>query len=419
MSNLKGWKSGTALLLMLGLTSGTVTPIVATMLAPTPAVAQAAGFSDVSSNYWAANFIQALSSRGIIKGYPDGSFKPENPVTRAEFAAMIGQAFSKDKVRDAVSFTDVPSNYWAKSVIQNAYQIAFLSGYPGNVFHPEQKIPREQVLVSLANGLNYSASNAVATDLQFYNDGSNISDYARSSIAAASEKSIVVNYPDVKSLSPGRNATRAEVAAFIYQALVSSGNAAAISSPYIVALNTTTPTPTVSRLVIPAGTTIPVKSDNKKILVTPDEKEPLTLTVASNVTTSDGRVLIPSGSQVSGQLQPAQGGGTQFVAQQLTLANGQQLSITGTSQPITKTVQVNKGISITNIIKDAALGSAAAAGISAVTGNRHITDGKVLIGTGIGGILGGILNQKSVSLISIDPNSDLNLTLGQDLVIQQ
>lgn len=419
MSNLKRWKTGTTLLLMFGLTSGTVAPIVAPMLAPAPAVAQGAGFSDVSSSYWAQGFIQALSSKGIIAGYPDGTFKPENPVTRSEFAAMVGKAFSKGKVRDAVKFVDVPSSYWANSAIQNAYQIGFLSGYPGNVFRPVQNIPREQVLVSLANGLNYSASNPVATDLQFYSDGSSISDYARSSIAAASEKSIVVDYPNVNTLSPGRNATRAEVAAFIYQALVSSGNAAAINSPYIVALNGNTPAPTVSRLAIPAGTTIPVKYSNNTILITPTEKQPLTVTVASDVSSSNGTVLIPAGSKISGQLQPAPGGGTQFVAQQLTLTNGQQLSINAASQPVTKTVQVSQGLSLTNILKDAALGSAAAAGIAAISGNRHITDGKVLIGTGVGGILGGLLDKKSVSLISVNTNSDLNPTLSQDLVFQQ
>lgn len=416
MSNLKSWKSGTALLLMMGLSTGPVTQIVVPMLAPAPVVAQTNSFSDVPSGYWATDFIQALSSRGIIKGYPDGTFKPESPVTRAEFAAMIGKAFSKDKVRNAVGFADVPSSYWAYSVIQNAYQIGFLSGYPGSVFRPEQKIPREQVLVSLANGLSYSANNSVSTDLQVYNDASQISSYARSSIAAATEKSIVVNYPSVTILNPDRNATRAEVAAFIYQALVSSGNAAAINSPYIVALDTTVPKTT--RLAIPAGTTIPLRYTDKKILVTPDEKVPLTLTVASNVTSSDGTVLIPSGSQVIGQLQPAQGG-SQFVAQQLVMTNGQRLSLNASSQVITKTEEVKKGVSATTVIKDAALGSAAAAAISAVTGNRTISAWKVLSGTAAGSLIGLFLGRDSVKLIAVDPNTDLGLTLNQDLVLQQ
>ena len=191
-------------------------------------------FSDVSSNYWAAQFIQQLSQQGVIAGFPDGSFRPEEPVTRAQFAAMIDKAFPKAQQRTAINFADVPSNYWASSAIGQAYTIGFLSGYPGNRFEPNQAIPREQVLVSLANGLEYSPSGNTESTLQYFNDASNIASYARSPIAAATEKQIVVNYPNVKLLNPTATATRAQVAAFIYQALVSSNQASAINSPYVV-----------------------------------------------------------------------------------------------------------------------------------------------------------------------------------------
>ena len=191
-------------------------------------------FSDVSSSYWAAQFIQQLSQLGVIAGFPDGSFRPEEPVTRAQFAAMVNKAFQKTQQRQAINFTDVPSNYWASSAIEQAYTIGFLSGYPRNRFEPNQAIPREQVLVSLANGLEYSASGNTESTLQYFNDASNIASYARSPIAAATQKQIVVNYPNVKFLNPTATATRAQVAAFIYQALVSSNQASAINSPYVV-----------------------------------------------------------------------------------------------------------------------------------------------------------------------------------------
>ena len=77
-------KFGTSVLLTLGTVAGTAAP----MLNPAPVFAQTA-FSDVSNNYWAKDFIQDLSERGIIKGFPDRTFRPDAPVTRAEFAAMI------------------------------------------------------------------------------------------------------------------------------------------------------------------------------------------------------------------------------------------------------------------------------------------------------------------------------------------
>jgi len=191
-------------------------------------------FSDVSPNYWAAQFIQQLSEQGVIAGFPDGSFRPEEPVTRAQFAAMVNKAFPKAQQRQPINFTDVPSKYWASSAIEQAYTIGFLSGYPRNRFEPNQVIPREQVLVSLANGLKYTPGGNTESTLQYFNDASNIASYARSPIAAATQKQIVVNYPNVKLLNPTATATRAQVAAFIYQALVSSKQASAINSPYVV-----------------------------------------------------------------------------------------------------------------------------------------------------------------------------------------
>ncbi|MBD2353282.1 S-layer homology domain-containing protein [Tolypothrix sp. FACHB-123] len=410
MFALNRWQSGTAALMALSITTGTVAPL----FTATPSFAQTT-FTDVSSNYWASQFIQQLSQRGVIAGFPDGSFRPEEPVTRAQFAAMVNKAFQKAPQRQAINFTDVPSNYWATSAIQQAYTIGFLSGYPGNRFEPNQAIPRQQVLVSLANGLEYSPNSNVESTLQYFNDASNIADYARSPIAAATEKQIVVNYPNVKFLNPTSTATRAQVAAFIYQALVSSNQASAINSPYVVALQNTTPTPVA--VTIPQGTAIPVKYDKaEKILVTKTETAPLTLTVAQNVITQDGAIVIPAGSQVVGQLKPAEGG-SQFVAQKLVLTTGQEYQINATSEVINKTETVNKGTNVGTIIKDTVLGAGAAAAVSAVTGDRAIATEEVLGGAGIGALIGLFFGKNSVDLIAIDPDTDLQMTINQNLLV--
>ncbi|MBE9210400.1 S-layer homology domain-containing protein [Nostoc sp. LEGE 06077] len=410
MSNLNAWQSKTAALMALSITAGAVAPFMIS----TPSFAQTT-FTDVSSNYWAAQFIQELSQRGVIAGFPDGSFRPEEAVTRAQFAAMVNKAFQKAQQRQAINFVDVPSNYWASSAIQQAYTIGFLSGYPGNRFEPNQAIPRQQVLVSLANGLEYSANSNVESTLQYFNDASGIASYARSPIAAATEKQIVVNYPNVKFLNPAATATRAQVAAFIYQALVSSNQASAINSPYIVATQNTTPTPVA--ITIPQGTVIPVKYDQaKKILVTKDETAPLTLTVEQNVVTQDGTVVIPAGSQVVGQLKPAKGG-SQFVAQKLVLTTGQEYQIAATSDVITKTETVNKGTSTRAIITNTVLGAGAAAAVSAVTGDRAIATEEVLGGAAIGGLIGLFFGRNSVDLIAINPDTDLQMTVNQNLLV--
>ncbi|AFY33762.1 S-layer homology domain-containing protein [Calothrix sp. PCC 7507] len=411
MFALNRWQSGTSALMALSITVGTVAPFITAA----PSFAQTT-FSDVQSNYWAGQFIQELSQRGVIAGFPDGSFRPEEAVTRAQFAAMVNKAFQKAPQRQGISFVDVPSNYWASSAIQQAYTIGFLSGYPGNRFEPNQAIPRQQVLVSLANGLSYSATGNTDSTLQYFNDASNIADYARSPIAAATEKQIVVNYPNVKFLNPTATATRAQVAAFIYQALVSSNQASAINSPYIVATTQPSLIAPVS-VTIPQGTAIPVKYDKaEKILVTKEETAPLTLTVSQNVVTQGGAVVIPAGSQVVGQLKPAQGG-SQFVAQKLVLTTGQEYQINATSDVITKTETIKKGISTGAIIKDTILGAGAAAAVSAVTGDRAIATEEVLGGAGIGALIGLFFGKNSVDLIAIDPDTDLQMTINQNLLV--
>lgn len=408
MSNLNRWKSKCAAFMALGVTAATVAPLIATA----PAQAQTS-FYDVSSNYWAAPFIQELARRDVIAGFPDGSFRPDAPVTRSQYAAMIRKAFNKRQERQGIDFVDVSRNYWAYNAIQEAYTTGFLSGYPGRVFRPTQNIPREQVLVSLSNGLDYVANNPQGT-LGYYNDAYNISSYARNPIAAATENKLVVNYPNTKFLNPKGIATRADVAAYIYQALVSSKQARAINSPYIVAVNNTSP---IANITIPEGTVLPVKYDKaEKIMVTKDETAPLTLTISQNVITDKGTIVIPAGSRVTGQLRPANGG-SQFVAQRLITTSGKEYNISATSGVITKTETVKKGTSTKGIIKNTALGAGAAAAVAAVTGDRAVATEEVLGGAAIGAITGIFFNKKSVDLIVIDPDTDLEMTIARSFQV--
>ena len=226
--------SGTAAFLAIGLTSGAVAPLIS----PAPVFAQTINYSDVPDNYWAKDFITELTKMGIIAGFPDGTFDPDGPVTRAQFAAMLERAnanyWDKPDIRESVRFTDVSTRYWAAFAIDSAYSTGFMRGYPGGIFRPQENIPREQVFVSLANGLGYISTQEPSSVMSIYDDASSISDYAIAPMAAATVNQLVMNYPNTARLNPTGNATRAQVAAAIYQALVRDGKAPAINSPYIV-----------------------------------------------------------------------------------------------------------------------------------------------------------------------------------------
>lgn len=191
-------------------------------------------FSDVSTNHWAKDFIAELAAMEIIEGFPDGTFRPDAPVTRAQFAAMLRKAFTKGKIRQAMSFQDISSRYWAYNAIRDVYQMGFLNAVIGKDFNPTQNLSRLDILVALAQGLNYQSSGSTDTILSVYSDATDISSEHRSLIAAATQRGIVVNYPNVNLLNAERVATRSEVSAFLYQALSSTGRVANIYSQYVV-----------------------------------------------------------------------------------------------------------------------------------------------------------------------------------------
>ncbi|MEC4805899.1 MAG: family 10 glycosylhydrolase [Jaaginema sp. PMC 1079.18] len=189
-------------------------------------------FTDVS-NHWAKAFIEALAARGIVSGFPDGTFAPDLVVNRAQFAALVSNAFSLDPIRSPIQFTDLPANFWATKAITEAYQTGFLSGYPNQQFRPSVGITKAHALIALINGLKFQSSSTINL-ADYYQDFSNIPNYTIPQIKIATAKGMVVNYPDLKRFDPNKATTRAEVAAMLYQALMQLGKVPSIASPYIV-----------------------------------------------------------------------------------------------------------------------------------------------------------------------------------------
>ncbi len=193
-----------------------------------------AKFTDIT-NHWAQAVIEQLADQKILTGYLNGQFKPDAPVNRAEFAAMLSRAFPHHRpIQKAIAFRDVPPSYWAYGVIQSAYTSGFMGGYPQQRFQPTDPITRLQALIALANGLNYKPQQPVELTLnETFNDADTIPEYARSPIAAAAERGLVVNYPHVKQLRPGAIATRAEIAAILAQARSQPNFPSAVPHQYI------------------------------------------------------------------------------------------------------------------------------------------------------------------------------------------
>lgn len=184
------------------------------------------------SGYWAEGFIRGLVDRGIISGFPDSTFKPELSITRAQYAAAVAKAFNLPLKQANGGFVDVPGNFWAAGAIAKAEQMGFIAGFPDGTFRPSQNLTRIQAIVSIINGLALGGGSPTA--LAIYIDRAQIPSYAANAVATATQKRIIVNYPQVDRLQPLVDVTRAGVAAILYQALVATGQATAVASAYIV-----------------------------------------------------------------------------------------------------------------------------------------------------------------------------------------
>ncbi|WP_027268811.1 S-layer homology domain-containing protein [Leptolyngbya sp. PCC 6406] len=209
---------------------------------PDPSPAPSLGsrrFSDLG-RHWAGPFVDGLADQDLIKGFIDGSFRPNEPVTRTQFAALVAASFPQQPDRQAaVSFRDVSQNFWGAIVLAQAQRRGFLNGYPDGTMRPEQSITRIQAIVALASGLQLSAAGVEAIGI--YRDRAQVPSYAVDGLAAATQQRIVVNAPEALELRPLEPITRAEVAALVYQGRVALGLSPVIASTFIVEPDSTQP----------------------------------------------------------------------------------------------------------------------------------------------------------------------------------
>ena len=109
-------------------------------------------YSDVAATSWYNTAVSTLSSMGIITGYPDGTFRPNAAITRAEFAAIAAR-FDNDGDKTAAKFSDIAS-HWAKDEISIAYNNGWITGYPNGTFGPQRDITRAETMTLVNRVLN-------------------------------------------------------------------------------------------------------------------------------------------------------------------------------------------------------------------------------------------------------------------------
>lgn len=155
----------------------------------TPAEEPAAKLNDIA-DHWAKENIEKLVALDAISGYPDGSFAPEKGISRAEFALVLVKAF-KLEAKTGKTFADT-AGHWAEEAIATAYGHGIISGYDEDTFGPDDPVTREQMTVMIFKAAKLTAG----TDEIRFADSEQISDWAAAAVAAAVNNQLISGYPD-------------------------------------------------------------------------------------------------------------------------------------------------------------------------------------------------------------------------------
>ena len=175
-------------------------------------------FDDIEGVDWASEAILALADKKIIAGKEDGKFKPNDNITREEFAKiLVGAMGYSEKAYTANVFADVSTSDWFCGWVNAAYEKGILNGTGEGNFGVGENISRQDMCVMLVNAMRIKGAQLNASDVLFADSG-DIADYAVEAVGILSGMNIV-NGVDENNFDPRGNATRAQAAKVIYAAL--------------------------------------------------------------------------------------------------------------------------------------------------------------------------------------------------------
>jgi len=161
-------------------------------------------FKDLHRNTWYKPYVDKLVEKKAIGGYPDGMFRPDNNITRAEFVKMLCIAMGwQTKNTAQPTFSDAPAGHWAYQYVQTAIAYGAIGGYPDGNFRPDNNITRGEIAKAIALTLDLPDGSSTLTDID--------NSWAKNYINACVKAEIISGYTD-GTFKPEKTATRAEAA---------------------------------------------------------------------------------------------------------------------------------------------------------------------------------------------------------------
>ena len=185
----------------------------------------ASSFEDVPDGFWAGCDINLLAENKVVAGYPDRTFKPNLPVTRAEIASMAVNGFNlRGCGCPKKTFKDVPADHWANQAINTAVSNGIMDGYPNDLFKPNKPVTRAEAMATLAKGIPCEMDNCKADEiLSKYCDGNKVPAWAKIPVAKAIETGALKDIPNSNEIQACKDASRADVASMLESVRVAMG----------------------------------------------------------------------------------------------------------------------------------------------------------------------------------------------------
>lgn len=174
-------------------------------------------FTDVADNFWGRSYIYDMAAKGVVNGYPDSTFRPNNNVTRADFIIMLLRGMGEDITKAPQSnFTDVNTSKYYANAVGIAKDMGIASGNGDGTFSPESNITRQDMMILARKALEIKTGSAITGDasvLDQFNDKAEISSYAVDSLAAMVSEGVVNGMG--QGIAPKANTTRVQAVVII------------------------------------------------------------------------------------------------------------------------------------------------------------------------------------------------------------
>ena len=277
-------------------------------------------YTDMDENHWAYQSIKFLTEVGVVVGYPDGSYKPDIPVTRAEFASMAIKALGQEStnVAQPIHFDDITPDFWAYDIIQKAVYFDLIPDAKNESYRPFDSVTRAEAINIAVNALTTNQiSQEKAEDIvsKAYEDYTQMPAWYLMAAAKAHILDLVVVMPGREGkMEANRPANRAEVAMILYK-MMQEAKLNPNAKLAEVMQKRTAEGFIVDNVkvqgsigIVPAGTIFPIKLESVVGSQISNVTDIYTAKTPQNYVTQDKYLLISENSDMKGQVKYVQRG---------------------------------------------------------------------------------------------------------------